>query len=284
MKIFKAFIGVFALAFLVGCSQQIPPAHVGKILTPNGYQPEVLPPSKVWIGFRENLVLVETGTATASEPLTIIMQDKLTLKADVRFRARIDSTRDDVLNSMFNDIVAEHGKVSLSKVYNTYGQMIVRNKSREVLSQYSVEDVHKNYARISGEIFQAVTAASKGLPIKITDVALGNIQFPETITRAAELAKERELQIAQEEAQVQIELTKKEGQKQLAEADYKIKMMQAKTVRDENRTIAEGITPDLLKLKSLEVQKELAKSGASTFVPYEVLTNPAFQVRAFQGK
>ena len=42
--------------------------------------------------------------------------------------------------------------------------MLVRNKSREILSKYTVEDVHQNYARISSEIHQVLTGAFAGVP------------------------------------------------------------------------------------------------------------------------
>ncbi|WP_330925023.1 SPFH domain-containing protein [Candidatus Sororendozoicomonas aggregata] len=285
MKTITITLTLLLAMLLTGCGhEQVPPAHVGKLLTTTGYSPDIYPPSRVRVGLRESLVLIETGTKTYKEPLTIIMQDKLTLTADVRFRARVDSTSKPVLNAMFNDIVPTKGLVSLDKVYQTYGKMIVRNKSREVLSRYSVEDVHKNYARISGEIYQSVTKAASALPIKITDVALGNIKYPATITRAAELAKERELQIAQEEAQVQIELTKKAGQQQLAEADYKIKMTQARTLRDQNRTIAEGISPELLELKRIEASLAAAQSNNSKWVlPYSALGHTGAQVAMFNN-
>lgn len=279
-KIFLA-LTILSVALITGCSQPIPPTYVGKILTPSGYQPDVIPPGRVTVTWRNKLILVETGTKTMREPVTIIMQDKLTLSADVRFRVRVNSTDKKVLNSMFNDIRAKDGVVALDAVYSTYGKMVVRNKTREVLSKYTVEDVHKNYARISGEIFNAVTEAMESAPLSVSDVALGNIKYPEVVTKAVNLAKERELQIKQEESQVKIELTKKEGEKRLAEADYQIRMIRAKATRDENRTIAEGISKDLLKLKALEVQEAMAANKSATFVPYESLTNPAMQMRMY---
>ncbi len=57
-------------------------------------------------------------------------------------------------------------------------------------------------------------------------------------------------------SQTQIDLTKKRGQEQLAIADYKIKMLEAKRIRDFNAMTAKGITPQLLKLRELELKEK----------------------------
>ncbi len=276
--------------FMVGCGyEQVPPAHVGKILDTNGYQADIVPPSRVYVGWREELVLVQTGTETKAERMEVIMQDKLTLGFDERFRTRIKTSDERVLNGIFNDIAVDRAGgqrlLTLSTVYNTYGKMLVRNKAREVISQYSVEDVHKNYARISSEIYKAITDAAQGIPLTVSDVALGNIAYPKLITAAVEAAveaaEERRVAIATQEAQVQIEMKEKEGQQKLAEMDYKIEMTKARALRDVNKTVAEGITPELIALKTLEVQQALAKNNSAVFVPYESLNNTGLNNRMF---
>ena len=59
---------VISLFIFTGCNEQVPAGTVGKILGKTGFQPEVYPPSKVWLenniwNFNpEKLVLVETTT------------------------------------------------------------------------------------------------------------------------------------------------------------------------------------------------------------------------------
>jgi hypothetical protein len=66
--------------------------------------------------------------------------------------------------------------------------------------------------------------------------------------------------IEKEEAEVQIKLTEARGREELAKAEYSIKMMEAKRIRDYNEITAKGITADLLKLRELELrEKELEK-------------------------
>ena len=196
-----------------------------------------------------------------------------------------DPSTEDVMslvNSMFNDIAAGNdATIEFNEVYNVYGRMVVRNKTREILSQYSVEDVHKNYARLSKEIDIAITNGLKGTPLEISDVSLGNIQYPSVVTDAVNAAKERDLAIKKEEAQAKIDLTKKKNERLLAEADYQIKITRAKAIRDSNKIIGEGITEALLKLSALEVQERMADNKSAVFVPYEALGSFGLQNRIY---
>ena len=277
-------IGFLLLLFVAiqGCGfETVPPASKGKILTTSGYSPDVLEPGKYTLWGRDKLIVLQTNTNTYKENVQVVLQDKLTLTAEVRFRGRI-SGNDKIVNSMFNDVVAgEDDTVSFNEVYAVYGKMAVRNKTREIISKYNVEDVHKNYARLSGEIGQVLQGALKGTPLEISDIALGNIAYPKVVNDAVNQAKERELAIKKEQAQAEIELVKKKNEKLLAEADYQIKITKAKAIRDSNKIIGQGITSALLKLRALEVQEKMAANNAAVFMPYDAMQSVGANVRMY---
>jgi len=285
------------LAMLAGCYEQIPPTTNGKILTPNGYKIETIPPSRTWVGWREELVLLDKSVKMYKEPMTILMRDKLELSFDVKARVRIGGS-DDIINAMFDDITPRvlpnsissgHKIVPISDVYTTYGRMLVRNVSRSVVSKYSIDDVNTNYENINNEIRLLLMEAFKTIPLTLDDVALGGLAYPDVVTRAVEQAKERQMGIEKEKSQVEIELTKKRGAEQLANADYRIRMIQAKTIRDENKMVSEGVTDKYLAYRRLEVQEKMAEAmrsnGNSTvFMPYEALPTVGSNVRIMSGK
>jgi regulator of protease activity HflC (stomatin/prohibitin superfamily) len=183
---------------------------------------------------------------------------------------------------MFNDIVpGSDNTVSFKEVYNVYGKMAVRNKTREIISQYTVEDVHKNYSRLSKQIGVVLEESLKSTPLEISDISLGSIEYPDVVTEAIGAAKERELAIKKEQAQAEIELTKKKNERLLAEADYQIEITRAKAIRDKNKIIGEGVTEELLRLRALEVQEAMATNGAAVFMPYEAMATAGAQVRMF---
>jgi len=266
-----------------GCSfEYVPPATKGKVLTTSGYNPETLPPGKYTLWGRDKLILLKTNTNTYKEQVKVILQDKLSLMVDVRFRGRISGT-DSVVNSMFNDIAAgSDSVVEFNEVYSIYGKMVVRNKVREIISQYTVEDVHKNYSRLSKEIGKAIVIGLKGTPLEVSDVSLGDIEYPKVVTDAVEAAKERDLAIKKEEAQSKINLTKKKNERLLAEADYQIQITKAKAVRDSNKIMGENLTPALLTLKNIEMLKSLSGNANAVYLPYEALDTTGASVKMFK--
>lgn len=282
MKTIKLMVLLSMVLSLYSCSfETVPPAAKGKILTTSGYNVDVLEPGKYTLWGRDSLIILETNTQTYQEAVKIILQDKLTITAEIRFRGRIYGTAD-IINSMFNDIQPGEDKiVQFDEVYAVYGKMAVRNKTREILSKYNVEDIHKNYSRLSGEVSSVLKEKLKLTPLEISDIALGDIAYPEVVTNAISLSKEREMAIKKEEAQAVIDLTKKKNEKLLAEADYQIEITKAKAIRDKNKIIGQGVTPELLKLRALEVQEAMAKNGAAVFMPYEAMMSNGAQVRMF---
>lgn len=258
-------IGLIISLFIVsiihsGCTEQVPAGYKGKILGTDGYHPDIIEPSRTTVNWRERLILIETTTKAWKEPVTILLSDKLTLHADIKFRARITSDSKD-LNAIFNDINVNNDYiVNVEDVYQVYGKMIVRNKAREVISKYTVDDINKNYSRISGELYGSLQKEFLNSPIEISDVVLGNIKYPKIVTDAIEKAKQRRMEIEEEKANTQKELIKVQGLEQIAKAQYNIKMLEAKRIRDYNKMIAEGVTPELLELRKLEVQEQMVQA------------------------
>lgn len=249
---------------LTGCYETVPPGYVGKIAGKEGFQPEIIPPSRIWLSTTftqtpEKLYFVQTTTQKYVEPIKIKLKDKMNITTEIIFRGRIVSNKK-ILNSIFNDIPMNDAIVTTTEVYNTYAKMVILNTARSIISQYNVDEIPTNQQRITVELYNAIKPKLEGLPIEISDVTLGPINYPEIVDKAIEAAKKRQMDIQQEKADVQVKLTKKRGEEELAKADYKIKMLEAKRIRDYNAMTAQGITPALIKLRELELrEKELDK-------------------------
>lgn len=270
---------------LTGCNRvTVDPAQLGKVLSPSGYSQEVLVTGKHTLGLREELVVLDISTNTYAERMNVILKDKLTLTFDVKYTGRIRNDKK-VINAMFNDIT--HGgdyKITFTEIYRIYGQPKVRNISREIMSQYTVEDVHANYARISEEIAVALTNAFQGSPISLSGVSLGEIKYPDVVTAAVSQAKERNMQIERETAQAKIDLLKKENELTLIKAQREIELTKARTVAEANEIMGKSVTPTLLELKRIEVSKILAQQageGSTVYIPVEGLTSTGASVKMF---
>jgi len=261
----KTILGLgLVLALFTGCNERIPAGYKGKVMTKDGWATEVYPPGTVWLNeffttVSDKLFLIQTTTKKYNQPIKILLKDKLTLKADIIFRGRITDNKK-VVNHIFNDLTMNDSVVTIDEVYNTYGKMIVLNTARDVISKYTVDEVNKNYGRITVELYNAIKPKLKGLPIQISDVTVGNIEYPAIVTKAVENAKARRMKIEQEKAQVQIELEKAKGREAVAKAEYRIKMLEAKRIRDYNKMIQEGVSDKLLKLRKLEIQEKMVEA------------------------
>ncbi len=283
-KIIMIVMAVSAMLFMTGCHESVPQGTKGKVLDREGFQPEVYPPSRVFTGMWGKLVLVETVTHTVNETVTVRMQDDMNLVAQVRFQLRMGE-KPTSLDAVFNDIRPEDGRtITLKQVYDIYGKMLVNKIAREVLSQYDIGDVNDNFNHISADIYKKTMGAFKPTPLIITDVALGKLDYPDVIDRAIESAAKRELEIKQAEADVQVRLTELQGKEKVAEGEYRIKMQEAKRIKDYNAMIAKGITAELLELRKLEVQQALVEAigegdATTIFVPYSALGTTGLQNR-----
>jgi hypothetical protein len=277
----SAALAMIAVVALQGCSfEVIPPAFKGKVLTTSGYNKEILEPGKTTLYGRDELVLLETGTRTVAETITVKMDDKLDLTFDVRFRGRIGGNVT-VLNTMFNDIQVKDRRVTLQQVYGVYGMDVVQSVSRSVVGKYKTEDVGANFDKITTELAERLTKAMANSPLEVSNITLGNLKYPEVITAAIEKQSERRLAIETETNQQAIETTKRTNSLALSLLDRDIELTRAKTLRDTNAITADGLSPMLLAYKALDVQSEMAKNDKAVFVPYESLGNPGLANRIY---
>lgn len=90
MKIVKCLM-IVSCMFILGCGKAVtvPPAHVGKILTKNGYAPETIPPSKFrlppCLAYCDSLVILEASDRAVKEVMVVFMpEDKLNLTVEIR--------------------------------------------------------------------------------------------------------------------------------------------------------------------------------------------------------
>ena len=270
-KLVVAFFTTVAILF-TGCSNKevVNQGEVGKILTSQGFQPEILTPGayricgiidELFLKCYNKLIILETVEKTITEqPITIRMKDNLNLKVNY-LRVRIKPKTDEkILNVLFNEVKAKNGKITVNDLYNIYGKLIVTRDVREILSQYTIDEVRLNYKRITNEIYKKINNDFKNLPIKLLDLSIGKLEFPKIYNQAIELSKQKEIEIKKAEAETIIKIQKMKGEEEIAKARYKIKMLEARRISDYNKMIGKSVTPQLIELRKLEVQEELVKN------------------------
>lgn len=279
----KKIFAVLTFALLTACGQhvEVPPAHVGKILTKNGYAPETVTPSKFRLepcwAYCDHLVTLEVSDNKLNEKIKVFMpKDKLNLSVDIRGTFSIPND-EKTINTLFDRVPSEYAgdtsKINADKVYSTYGQQAVRGIVRSEITKYTIQDVLENREAIAGNIHAAITKKLKDTktPLMISRFELANVQPPKVIVEAQQAAKEREIDIQKAEADAQVELVKAERELEVAKKDRLVEREKAEAIAEQNRIAAKSITPEVLAYKKLEtaieIYKALAQNGNTIIIP-----------------
>lgn len=286
-SVFKTII-LAAVASLSGCSLigekvQVPPAHLGKVLTKDGYKEGNYGPSRFRLdpcfAYCDSLVLLETSDQSIKESFKLFMpKDQLNMGFDIRMTVSIDESQ---VNNIYNKVPAQNGLIAFNRIYLTYAQPIIRDIARQVVAKYSINEVASSRERISLELQNMVGQALVETPLKLKRLGLADVQFPDIITRAKEQAAERREQIERERAQFEIQKIQQERQLEQAKMQRAIDREKAEATREANEILSKSVTDKYLAYRSLEVLEKMAHSENKVFVPVEALGSLGLQQAVF---
>lgn len=277
----KKILILIVISMLAACGSkvEVPPAHVGKILTKNGYAPETITPSKFRLepcwAYCDRLITLEVSDSALSEKLSVFMpEDKLNLTVDVRGTYSIPND-ERTINALFDRIsmTGEERIIPAQYVYKVYGKQAVRGIVRSEITKYTIQDVLENREAIGTNIHAAITKKLKetNTPLVISRFELANVQPPKVIVEAQQAAKEREIDIQKAEADAQVELVKAERELEVAKKNRLVEREKAEAIAEQNRIAAKSITPEVLAYKKLETAVEIytavAKNGNTIIIP-----------------
>lgn len=262
----KYILILMSIALMVGCGQrvEVPPAHVGKIMTKDGYQENLIPTSKFRLpacwAYCDRLVLLDVSDSSFTENLEIfIPEDKLKLKISIRTTLSINPKKtEEIFNSISPAKSDDESLSSINKmnIYMTYAQQIVLTESREYLSQFSIGEISSSIETINSELRAKLTMAlGERTPFSVRYVGVTDINYPKIITDAQENAAERREQIQQEEAQLEISRVSLDRELQEARLRRQIEKEKAETEAEAQRIQAQTIDPRVLELRKLENQR-----------------------------
>lgn len=308
MKSFVSLLVLLTTMFVLsGCTQPVPPGYVGKIVGIEGVQPELHQPGRVHIGpfSRDRLVLIETASDLRPAPVTVTMADpvvnesgevenriglKMDFRVNVRYRLRPD---DHIVTAMLQDMKLPDNvkSIEVTEVYRKYGNMVVGRVSREVLGQYTPEQVLSHLDEINETLDARMKEEMRNTPLQISSVSLGPITLPKTITDQIDLNKKTELSETQKRTEQQLALLDKQNEIELARQQAVREEVDARSLAQQNRILDESVTPEVLRLRELEVRKaEIAMmektlstgNNNTVFIPYGALDSAGAQMRMFQ--
>lgn len=275
-NILKASALALAVSLTVGCGQkvEVPPGHVAKIMTKDGYQETLIPSSMFRLPFCttycDKLVVLDTTDRRYSERLEIfIPKDKLNIKLNIDATLRVDGGK---AKNLFAQLPQSAGATSQDSlitgatVYNTYGKQVMEAEVRSYLTQFSIGEISSNIEKINTDIRLILQKVmSERTPFVVVNAGFTNIEFPPTIVNAQIASAERREAVAKEEAQLEVSKVTLERELKEAQLQRQIEKEKAETEAIKQRAVAESITPQYLKMRELEVQQEFIKTWDGKF-------------------
>lgn len=303
----KTFIKTLGLAMLLAlataCTQQVPVGNVGKIVSPSGVQAGLYGVGRPTVVGRDILVLIETASQYRPAPVKVIMADRvldkkgntttrigLTMDFVVNTRYRINST-EPAINAIMGDMTLDGVRsITAQQVYFKYGDMVVGRASREVLGQYTPEEILNNLPKINKQLFSAVKAGLDASPLIVSEVSLGPITLTKVISDRIGKNKEVELSEAEKRADQKIDMLEKKNQLALAREQAAIALVDANSLAAQNGVLKKSITPEVLELRRMEIQKlqiEMFREiggrgeGSTLVLPYEALGSAGAQIKMY---
>lgn len=288
------FLGKIALVIGVGlgvaaCGQkvEVPAAHVGKIMTKDGYKPEVIPTSKFrldpCIAYCDELIVLNAADQAVTEPMRLLMpKDKLNMDFVVQATLSVKNENIDNLFSSISPSIKENKTqfIPISRVYETYAQQIIRAEAREFLSNYTIEEISSNLEAVNAQLSKKLSESiNKRTPFSVRYVGISDLKYPNIITEAQENSAKRTEMIRQENAQLELSKVQLERELQEQKMQRAIDVERAEAEAQVNKIVSSSMTDRYVQYKQLGALELMAKSDNKVFVPMKMLDSVASQVQ-----
>jgi prohibitin 1 len=190
--------------------------------------------------------VIKTSIQTNNLELSINLPSKegLSITSQISILYRLEKTK-------VADVIRNFGLNYESIIANVF-----RSASADVCSQFFAKDMHSG---MRSEIEKAIknkmgeTLTDQGIAIE--SVLMKSIQLPAGLSSSIE----QKLQAEQDAMRMEFVL-----QQEKLEAERKI--IEAKGTRDAQKILAEGLTPEIIKIRSIEAFNNLSKSPNSKVI------------------
>ena len=255
----KRFMLIVSMLMLTsGCTALVPPGYVGMILTPSGFDGDVLQPGRHSCWGRDRIVLIEMKEETIQEPMNILCKDDLNFQfhLNVRARLRIANAKDlkSILNRKGADIKSTNrGDVlEFATLYKTYINPVARSVARTEVSKYETTQVRDHRADIEKVVLAELGKAVTGTPLEVITVSTSNFDYPDVITKAVEKKRKREIELQEEKAKQAMELLRADNRLKIAEKMKIVRAAEAEADANYIKILGKSLNANYLAWKRIE--------------------------------
>lgn len=220
--------------------------NVGVKRTVGKIDPNIIDPgAKLFNPFASRVIVVPVTTENIEVALELPSKEGLNIKADISILYHIEKDK-------ATDIVSKIGMNYESTVILP----VFRASAADVTARYMAKDMHTgNRFEIESAIKEQMLKIIGDRGFVIEAVLMKSIQLPLGLYRAIE----EKLQAEQDAQRMEFIL-----QKEKQEAARRI--IEAEGIRDANKIISAGLTPQIIQYKTIEAYRELSKSSNAKLI------------------
>lgn len=186
---------------LAACAtMDVPMAHRGRMFDRtgawkfyaggHGFVGPVLGPGTYRTGHYDEIMLVDCSTVTAHDPITVLTQDGVQFGIDIYVRFSANCQRDEsVVEIMSMLSPAQSRTITSQQLFETYVRPAIASVVREVISPHRANEINGLQPELLPTIrerFMAEIDAHEGELIRVYEISLSNLDFPETLDAANE--------------------------------------------------------------------------------------------------
>lgn len=244
---------VSTVVMMVGCTNPSTPAgHEGyvkenpRVWGEGGFVGELKGPKNYGVSmWRNEVENVDFRPQTFAEKFKILTKDELNLTLNFQTIIKIKP-------NTIKTVVEEYAG---SSFYLRYIKEPFRSMVRthvQPLESCKVKEERKEIAKL---VMNDLTKYLANTPFTVLSCVVGNIKYPDAITKAVD-AKLAAKQL----------LDEKETQRYIAKKDAEIRVEKAKGIAEAQRIINSTLTPNYLQHEAISAQREMAKSPNHTTV------------------
>jgi len=244
---------ILTMAITFGCSNPSTPAgHEGyvkenpRIWGNGGYQGAIKGPGNFGIAiWRNEVENVDFRPTTYSETFNILAKDEL----NVSFRFQLVMK---IKPNSVKAIVENYGGI---QYYARYIHEPMRAMVRKNVQPLESRLIKENREQIADAVMSELRIYLKDTPFVAMTGVVGNIDYPDVVTKAVE----------KKLAAKQL-LAEKETQKKIAKADAEIRIEEAKGIAQAQKIINSTLTANYLQHEAINAQRHMADSPNHTTV------------------
>lgn len=241
----KQLIGIAILGIILSSCAVIRPGDVGIKQKLGTLSEEVKQKGLIWYNpFVSQVIRVSVRTSNLELTLNLPSKEGLSINSQISILYKLSP----------NDVPKVIRNLGLG--YETIIANVFRSASADACSQHFAKDLHSGMrAEIELEIMNKMNATLQPQGIQIDAVLMKSIQLPPGLSAAIEQKLQSEQEV------MRMEFILKQAK---LEADRKV--IEAKGISDAQKIISEGLTDEIIKIRTIEAFNELSKSPNSKII------------------